>query len=368
MSQAWDVIVVGGGPGGALAAKTCAENGLSTLLIEKKRMPRDKCCTGMVMAPWGQDIVAEEFGEYPPDVLEETITLLGYALHVPGAPVRTLDVRTPTTWRRTLDTWMCEKAREAGAELWDSAPVVGVAQTEHSCVIDVKRDGERVVLRCEFAIGADGGNSLVRREVFPELKPLLTYGYRECYDVTLDLPEKRFNIFATLGTDPLFFVHEKSGCTFLEGVALEGTFEETIARGRQFLVDNCGLDPALEPSWRDGCAQAAMQQEVASGGFRPARGNVLMVGDAAGLNVPVTGEGLAMSLRSGLDAARAVIEARKRKEPVEKIYLEIIDGVLARFSELGPVGRGIGEALAGGDPGVYSETMLKGWDRALRIL
>ena len=53
---------------------------------------------------------------------------------------------------------------------------------------------------------------------------------------------------------------------------------------------------------------------------------------------------------------------------VEKIYLEIIDGVLARFSELGPVGRDIGEALAGGDPGVYSETLLKGWDRALRIL
>jgi digeranylgeranylglycerophospholipid reductase len=32
----YDVVVVGGGPGGAVAAKTCAEKGLSVLLIEKR--------------------------------------------------------------------------------------------------------------------------------------------------------------------------------------------------------------------------------------------------------------------------------------------------------------------------------------------
>jgi flavin-dependent dehydrogenase len=42
MSRTWDVIVVGGGPGGALAAKKCAAAGLRTLLLEKKKMPRDR--------------------------------------------------------------------------------------------------------------------------------------------------------------------------------------------------------------------------------------------------------------------------------------------------------------------------------------
>ena len=59
----WDVVVVGGGPGGALAAKKCAEAGLATLVLEKRQMPRDKCCTGMVMAEWGQEIVQREFGD-----------------------------------------------------------------------------------------------------------------------------------------------------------------------------------------------------------------------------------------------------------------------------------------------------------------
>jgi len=41
-SQSFDVIMVGAGPGGSVAAKRCAEKELNTLLIEKKQLPRDK--------------------------------------------------------------------------------------------------------------------------------------------------------------------------------------------------------------------------------------------------------------------------------------------------------------------------------------
>ena len=37
-------------PGNAL------KDGFRTLLLEKKKMPRDKCCSGMVMGEWGQNI------------------------------------------------------------------------------------------------------------------------------------------------------------------------------------------------------------------------------------------------------------------------------------------------------------------------
>jgi len=44
---------------------------------------------------------------------------------------------------------------------------------------------------------------------------------------------------------------------------------------------------------------------------QPGRGSTLLIGDAAGLVEPLTGEGIAFAIQSGLHAARAVIEARR---------------------------------------------------------
>jgi flavin-dependent dehydrogenase len=367
MSKAWDVIVVGAGPGGAVAAKKCAAAGLRTLLLEKKKMPRDKCCSGMLMGPWGQDIVRREFGDYPQEVLRDTTHLLGYAVHVPGIPVQTLDVDTPATWRRTLDTWMCNQAGDAGAEVWDSASVTAVSERDGECLVELKRGGQRAALPSTFAIGADGGNSTVRRTLLPDFKPTYLFGFRECYEVKLDLSPRRFNLFATMGPDPLFFTHDKGSYMLLEGVAFAGRLEEMLARARQFLIQNCGLSPDVEPLWRDGCAQPAMFGDVATGSFRPASGNALLVGDAAGLNIPVTGEGLAMSLKSGLAAARAVIEAKESRGEAEAIYLKAVDEVRGRFRELDACSRRVAEAMARQDPEDYAQALIESWDRALHL-
>jgi flavin-dependent dehydrogenase len=277
MPNSWDVLVVGAGPGGALAAKRCAEDGFRTLLLEKKKMPRDKCCSGMVMGEWGQEI-----------------------------------------------------------------------------------------LRQEFVIGADGGGSWVRRALFPELETVALHGYRECYEAVLDLPSKRFNIFATMGIDPMFFAHQKGSYLLLEGVAFPGGFEQALAHARRFLVENHGLDPNQAPLSRDGCVQPAIQHASSGGSFLPARGNVLIVGDAAGLNAPVTGEGLNMALKSGLEAARAVAKARQSGTQAAGIYLKVVDELLARFREIEVFGRRIGTAAATEDPEAYADALIESWDYALK--
>ncbi len=76
--QIFDVIVVGGGPGGSVAAKRCAEAGFGTLLIEKKELPRDKVCTGMVMGAWAHDIIRQDFGDIPDAVLTDPPILTGW--------------------------------------------------------------------------------------------------------------------------------------------------------------------------------------------------------------------------------------------------------------------------------------------------
>ena len=83
-NQTYDVIVVGAGPGGSLASKLCAKAGLKTLLLEKKKLPRDKVCSGMVMGAWAKDLIEEHFGIIPEHILSTPKYLSGNMFHVPG--------------------------------------------------------------------------------------------------------------------------------------------------------------------------------------------------------------------------------------------------------------------------------------------
>ena len=48
MNNHFDVIIIGGGPGGSTAGYILAKLGLSTLIIDKEVFPRDKLCGGLV--------------------------------------------------------------------------------------------------------------------------------------------------------------------------------------------------------------------------------------------------------------------------------------------------------------------------------
>ncbi|MBA4395318.1 MAG: NAD(P)/FAD-dependent oxidoreductase, partial [Desulfobacca sp.] len=102
----WDVVIVGAGPGGAVAAKRCLEAGFSTLLLEKRALPRDKVCSGMIMGPWAGEIVAAQFGAIPPEVLTIPSVLKGHMIHVPGARPELLEWPTPLAWRKDFDFWL----------------------------------------------------------------------------------------------------------------------------------------------------------------------------------------------------------------------------------------------------------------------
>ena len=320
----YDVIVVGGGPGGSAAAKRCAQGGLKTVLIERKKLPRDKVCSGMVMGPWAHDIIQQEFGPIPRQVLVDPHYLSGHMIHVPGMPPQVIACTTPLAWRKDLDFWMVQIAQADGVELWDRTKVIQVNQTAGVCTVWMMRGKTPQELKSRFVIGADGGASTVRKSLFPLLKVPYSVPMRECYDGALDLEKDYFHwFFPKYRSRPRFGLNHKGDCFLIEGSGIKELRNEI----NQILA-KYGFNPKSKALWKDGCLLPRLHESLLSDAFSPAKGNILLIGDAAGLLFPVTFEGIGTALKSGVLAADSVARSVKEGSEAAGIYLQELKSIL----------------------------------------
>jgi len=326
----YDVIVVGGGPGGSVAAKRCAQSGLKTLLLERKKLPRDKVCSGMVMGPWANDIIQQDFGTIPLEILVDPYQLSGHMMHVPGAQQQRILCKTPLAWRKDLDFWMIQMAREDGVEIWEGAKVIGVSQKAGACTVTMMQDKTPQELKSRFAIGADGGASAVRKSLFPLLKVQYSVPMRECYDGALDLEKDYFHwFFPKCRSRPRFGLNHKGDCFLIEGSGIKELRNEI----NQSLV-KYGFNTKSKAIWKDGCLIPRLHEALISGSFSPAKGNVLLIGDAAGLLLPITFEGIGTALKSGILAADSVVRSAKEGSEAAGIYLQELKSILQTIRSL----------------------------------
>jgi len=344
------VIVVGAGPAGTATAKRCAEHGLNPLILERHKLPRDKVCSGMVMGPAAHALIKQEFGDIPDTILTEPYHLKGYIFHVPGVGDRKLDNFTLLTWRRDLDYWMNQKALAKGVEIWQGARVIGLGQRGQGYSVEMEKDGGKQEVETRFVVGADGTASIIRKLLFPELKIQYRQIYQECYPGNLDLDREYFHWFYPVEYKQAssFTVHHKGEFTILEVAGRIGQVEELMKWARNFLAENHRFDARQKPIWRRGCRGLRLQRELLSHSFLPAKANALLVGDAGGFQLPVSGEGIGTAIRSGLLAANSIVEALETGGQADKIYLTQIEGIISIFKEIYPGVAKITEEVDGG--------------------
>ncbi|MDE6398807.1 MAG: NAD(P)/FAD-dependent oxidoreductase, partial [Clostridiales bacterium] len=155
----YDVLVIGAGPAGSTAAKILAERGLRVALFERRKLPRYKSCSGILIDK-SLRLVRQYFGELPAFVTCAPAQNRGmiftadngreYAFNQPGANV----------WRHTFDGWLTDEAARSGAEVRDNALVT--ACTERADGVEAIIGGrERNAVRARYAVVCCGCASVL---------------------------------------------------------------------------------------------------------------------------------------------------------------------------------------------------------------
>jgi geranylgeranyl reductase family protein len=296
--ERFDVLVVGAGPAGSATAMYLARGGANVLLADRARFPRDKPCggglTGRALrhAPCDVSPVVEH-------VVDRMVLRLGYHRRFARASAPPLILMTQ---RRRLDAHLAEHAAATGVDFRDATRVEDLTLDESGATALV--GGSKVAV--SYVVGADGANGIVARTAGLEngiVHGVALEGNAEWGD--LDPDPYRATAWVELGVVPggygWVFPKGDHGNVGVGGWMTEGPM---LRAHLDALSRAHGLDPSR---LRDVRGHRLPMRRL---GTAPSRGRVLLVGDAAGLVDPLSGDGIYEAWVSARLAADAILSTR----------------------------------------------------------
>ena len=335
MSEAdFDVIVVGAGCAGSVAAYVAASAGKSVLMVERGNYAGAKNMTGGRIYSHSLKEVFPDFEQEAP--LERKITHERIAL-MDHESAMTIDFTSPelavegadsySVLRGPFDQWLAEKAEEAGAEAIYGIPVEELIKDESGRVIGV-RAGEdeitgQVVILCE------GTNSMLAERCLgnPRPKPnQMAVGIKETFELPASTIEDRFLTPEGEGAAMLFvgdctaghvgggFMYANKESISLGLVATISTTAEQDMPVYQ-MMENFKNHPMVAPMIRGAKMVEHSGHMVPEGGYnmipRYIFDGCLLAGETAGfcMNLGYQVRGMDFAVASGRMAAEAACEA-----------------------------------------------------------
>jgi geranylgeranyl reductase family protein len=301
--ERFDVAVIGAGPAGSVTAIHLARGGARVFLVDKARFPRDKPCGGGLTLRAVRQLPVD-----PAPVVEHEVDRMEFRLGSGGRFERRgrRGAFVLMTQRRRLDQYLVDQAVGAGVEFQDGAKVSDV--TERGLRVD------GVEVAAEVVVGADGANGTTARAV--GLGGQITHGV--AYEGNVPF-EERYRGLAVieLGTIPGGY-----GWVFPKGDHLNvgvGGWEAEGPRLRTHLAELCGRQAIDETALEN---VRGHRLPLRRAGFVPARARALLVGDAAGLVDPLTGDGMYEAFVSARLAAEAALDVLAGRTETVEPYTE----------------------------------------------
>jgi menaquinone-9 beta-reductase len=305
--RTWEVIVIGAGPAGAMAARELARRGIRVLLVDKCRFPRPKvcgCCLNLrtltMLASVGLGDIMDRYAAPPLQHLR--LAAAGRRAIVPIAG-RALS-------REILDAALVDAAMDAGAFFLPETLAVLEPASDRTRGVLLRREETEVIAQAQIVIGADGlGSRLLAKE--PDHQTRIAAG-------------SRLGASAMIGKCPAFF---EQGTIYM--ACSQGGYVGAVRLEDDRLDLAAAFDAAhVKRAGSTGKAAAAVLKQAGfpaiagleSAGWRgtplltrradpPAAQRVFLTGDAARFVEPFTGEGMAWAMASALAVVPLTLRA-----------------------------------------------------------
>lgn len=339
----FDVIVVGSGCAGAIAAYVAAKRGKSVLVVERGESPGSKNMTGgriyvhslrSVLDAYEEGGAGAVWADIPFErkVSHERICLLD-----PSAAT-TLDFtdealteegrESYTVLRGPFDRWLSEDLAEgAGAEYICGIPVEELLRDGNGAVTGIRAGEDEIT--AHVVIDCEGANSLLAERCLGVARPApdqMAVGIKEVYDLPASAVDDKFLVPEGEGAATLFVgdcTHGSVGGGFMYAnrdsvsLGLVATIGDLAVSGTTIYqaMDDFKKHPAVAPVIRGGTLVEHSGHMVSEGGFgmvpRYTFDGCLLAGDTAMLcmNLGYQVRGMDFAVASGRFAAEAACDA-----------------------------------------------------------
>jgi len=335
MSSGFDVVVVGAGPAGSAAAFAAARAGARVAILERGPFPGSKNVYGGVVYGRILDQVVPRWWE---EVPVQRWVVRRATMVLSSNQALSLDVRSGawgepphngmTVYRADFDSWLAQKAVEAGATLACSTVATELIRDAQGRVKGVRTDRPGGDLAASVVVAADGVNSFLAKSAGllpPADAAHHTLGVKEVLALPAEAIEERFGVGPGQGVD-----WEMLGATGgIPGGGFLYTNRDSVSVGvvvrlpelaaaavrPEQLVADLKAHPAIAPYLRGSQLKEYSAHLIPEGGYDHmpplVADGLLIAGDAAGMTLAagLWLEGVNFAIGAGLAAGRSAAEA-----------------------------------------------------------
>jgi geranylgeranyl reductase len=321
----YDVVVIGGGPGGSIAAKICADYDLHVLLVEKGGLERHKPCGG-ILPPICTEVLLDILHESLPKMLLCSPPTLGL-YYIPPSGIKNggyiRNYQLLNIHRDAFDHWLRQQAHQASVDILYHTEFLHFTsfQGQNPITLELGSKNTKTRISANYVIGADGVHSQVRKQISRDTAGTFKNILQESWHARGEFEDYFYAFFHEKISSTYAYVIPKDNC-YLLGVGASSPNTNLVTRINEFKAW-LQRDFAFTPlSLLNREAWAIPYGDIVEGSE-----NVILIGDAAGLCNSFSGEGIRLAMESGVAAGYAVHDAMENHTTLELAYHNQVEWV-----------------------------------------